>query len=207
MATPGLLVVVTGPSAVGKGAIVKALLDRAPEVRFSVSMTTRPMRPGETNGVEYWFVSKTEFREKIERGEMLEWAEVYGNNYYGTPRAPVEAALVKGYAFILDIDLNGANNVRTAFPDAVTVFVLPPSMQELKTRMGKRGSESEEAVQRRLTEAPLWIEQGLTYDYVLVNDDLGRCVEQLHSIITAEQCRTRRRGDLIRRLLAKGELD
>lgn len=207
MATPGILVVVTGPSAVGKGAIVKALLDRSPEVRFSVSMTTRARRPGETNGVEYWFVSREEFQEKIARGEMLEWAEVYGN-YYGTPRAPVDAALALGLAFILDIDLVGATTVRQVYPDAVSVFVVPPSLAELEARIRKRGSESEEAVQRRLAEAPRWIAQGLTYDYVLVNDDLGAAVDRLRSIITAEQCRTSRRGGhLIRRLLEKGELE
>lgn len=207
MPTPGVLVVVTGPSAVGKGAIVKALLERAPEVRFSVSITTRARRPGETHGVEYWFATREEFQEKIARGELLEWAEVYGN-YYGTPRAPVDEALARGLAFILDIDIVGATTVREIYPDAVSVFVIPPSMRELEARIRKRGSESAEAVRRRLAEAPRWLEQGLTYDYVLVNDDLELAVEQLQSIIRAEQCRTARRGGaLIRRLLEKGELD
>ncbi len=205
-ATPGVLIVVTGPSAVGKGAIVKALLDRTPEVRFSVSMTTRPKRPSETNGVEYWFVTREEFQAKIAGGELLEWAEVYGN-YYGTPRAPVDAALAQGLGFILDIDIVGATAVRQHDPNAVSVFVIPPSLSELEHRIRKRGSESDEAVRRRLAEAPNWIKQGLTYDYVLVNDNLQVAVEQLRSIIHAELCRTKRGGgELIQRLLTKGEL-
>lgn len=206
MAARGLLVIVTGPSAVGKGAICRALLERTPGVRFSVSMTTRPPRPGERDGVEYYFVSKEEFERQIATGGLMEWAEVYGN-YYGTPRRQVEEALERGEDIILDIDVVGANSVKARYPDAVSVFVIPPTMAELHARIRKRGSESEEAVQRRLQEAPRWVENGLTYQYVLVNDDLDQAVAELQAILVAERCRTSRRGGLlIRRLLEKGSV-
>lgn len=203
----GLLIIVTGPSAVGKGAICRALLRRDAGVRFSVSMTTRPPRPGERDGVEYFFVSREEFERRVQAGDLLEWAEVYGN-YYGTPRKPVEEALARGEDIILDIDIAGATAVRRQYPDALSVFVLPPSMAELEVRMRRRASETEEAIRRRLAEAPRWIAQGLEYDYVLVNDDLEHAVSQLRAIIVAEKCRVGRRGrELIRTLLEKGVID
>jgi guanylate kinase len=203
----GLLVVVTGPSAVGKGTICRALLQEAPDIRFSVSVTTRPARPGETHGVEYFFCSHQEFEQKIKAGELLEWAEVYGN-YYGTPREYVEEVTNAGQSVILDIDMVGARAVRSQYPGAVSVFVIPPSMEALRQRILGRGTESDEAVQRRLAEAPKWIEEGLNYDYGIVNDDLTAAVGHLRSIINAEMSRTVRHGGaLIRRLLEKGELD
>jgi len=205
--TKGLLVVVTGPSAVGKGTICRALLAEAPDVRFSVSCTTRPARPGEADGVEYFFVSHEEFHRKVEHGELLEYAEVYGN-YYGTPRAYVEQMTDEGQDVILDIDRVGARAVRAAYPGAVSVFVIPPSMEALRLRIGARGTETPESVQRRLTEAPRWIEEGLQYDYAIVNDNLVTAVRQLRAIIEAEKSRVVRRGGaLIRRLLEKGVLD
>ncbi len=203
----GLLIVVTGPSAVGKGTICRALLQEAPDVRFSVSVTTRAARPGEVNGVEYFFLSHDQFQEKIRHGELLEWAEVYGN-YYGTPRAYVEEVTDGGQDVILDIDMQGARSVREAYPGAVSVFVIPPSMEALRQRIAARGTETPESVQRRLQEAPRWIQEGLTYDYVIVNDDLRSAVNHLRSIIEAEKSRVVRRGRLmIQRLLEKGELD
>lgn len=203
----GLLIVVTGPSAVGKGTICRALFQESPDIRWSVSCTTRQARPGEEHGVEYFFLSHEEFRAKIERGELLEYAEVYGN-YYGTPRAYVEEVTDQGNDVILDIDRVGAASVREHYPGAVSVFVIPPSMEALRQRISARGTESPEAVQRRLDEAPRWIEEGLGYDYVIVNDDLMKAVRQLRSIIDAEKSRTVRQGGaLIRQLLKKGELD
>lgn len=203
----GLLIIVTGPSAVGKGAICRALLRHDSGVRFSVSMTTRPPRPGERDGVEYFFVTREEFERRVQAGDLLEWAEVYGN-YYGTPRRPVEQALARGQDIILDIDIAGATAVRRRYPDALSVFVLPPSMEELEARMRRRASETEEAIRRRLAEAPRWIAQGLEYDYILVNDDLEQAVSQLRAIIVAERCRVVRRGrELIRTLLEKGVID
>jgi len=202
----GLLIVVTGPSAVGKGTICRALLAEAPDIRFSVSCTTRPRRPGEVDGVEYYFISREEFQRRIAAGEFLEWAEVYGN-YYGTPRSYVEEVTAGGQDVILDIDRVGARAVREHYPDAVSVFVLPPSMEALRQRIAARGTETPEAVARRLSEAPEWIREGLTYDYVIVNDDLNRAVAELRAIITAEKARTARGGALlIQTLLEKGAL-
>lgn len=207
MNVKGLLIVVTGPSAVGKGTICRALLAEAPDIRFSVSCTTRKARPGEVHGQDYFFCTHEEFQEKIAKGELLEWAEVYGN-YYGTPRKYVDEVTAAGQNIILDIDMVGARAVRQQYPDAVSVFVIPPSMKALEERIRARGTESEEAVQRRLKEAPRWIQEGLTYDYVVVNQDLKEAVRQLRAIIDAERCRTNRSGSqLIHRLLAKGELE
>jgi len=207
MNSKGLLIVVTGPSAVGKGTICRALLAEAPDIRFSVSCTTRKPRPGEVHGQDYFFCTPEEFQEKIGKGELLEWAEVYGN-YYGTPRKYVEEVTAAGQNIILDIDMVGARAVRQQYPDAVSVFVIPPSMKALEERIRARGTESEEAVQRRLREAPRWIQEGLTYDYVVVNQDLKEAVRELRAIIDAERCRTRRGGSqLIHRLLEKGEID
>lgn len=204
--TKGLLIVVTGPSAVGKGTICRALLAEDRDVRFSVSCTTRGIRPGEVDGIEYFFVSREEFQRRIEAGELLEWAEVYGN-YYGTPRAYVDQVTGEGQDIILDIDRVGAKAVREAYPDAVSVFVIPPSMEALRQRISARGTETPEAVNRRLSEAPAWIREGLTYDYVIVNDDLAHAVQQLRAIIVAEKARTARNGSaLIETLLEKGAL-
>lgn len=207
MGQKGILVVITGPSAVGKSAIVGELVRRRPDIRYSVSCTTRSPRPGETDGVEYFFVTREEFERKVQSGQLLEWAEVYGN-YYGTPRDYVEVTLAGGQNVILDIDINGAIQVREKYPDAVSVFVVPPSVAELRARIMKRAADSSESVERRLAQVPKWLEHGLTYDYVLVNDDMARAVEQLEAIVIAERCRTTRHGKaLISALLEKGELE
>jgi guanylate kinase len=203
----GLLIVVTGPSAVGKGTICQALRQETPNLHFSVSCTTRAMRPGEQEGREYFFVSEEEFQRRIQAGELLEWAKVYAN-YYGTPRQYVDQMIDAGHDIILDIDMQGARRVREMYPGSVFVFVIPPSMDALQQRIRGRGTESEESVQLRLQQAPKWIEEGLQYDYVIVNDDLSKAVHHLRSIIGAEKSRTTRQGGaLIRQLLEKGELD
>lgn len=203
----GLLIVVTGPSAVGKGTICQALLAENPTIQFSVSCTTRKPRPGEVNGVEYFFLSHEEFKSKIAAGEFLEWAEVYGN-YYGTLKSYVDDVRASGKDIILDIDRVGARSVRETYPDAVWIYVIPPSMEALRQRISARGGDSPEAVSRRLAEAPKWIEEGLTYDYVIINDDLHRAVNQLRSIVEAERIKMDRYGaDLIRTLLTYGEVE
>jgi guanylate kinase len=203
----GLLIVVTGPSAVGKGTICQALLAENPGIQFSVSCTTRKARPGEVNGVEYFFLTQEEFKAKIDAGEFLEWAEVYGN-YYGTLKSYVDEVREAGKDIILDIDRVGARSVRETYPDAVWVYVIPPSMEALRQRIVARGGDSPEAVARRLAEAPKWIEEGLSYDYVIINDDLHRAVQQLRSIIEAERFKMDRYGaDLIRTLLTYGEVE
>lgn len=203
----GLLIVVTGPSAVGKGTICDALRQDAPDVRWSVSCTTRPARPHEIDGREYFFISHEEFQRRIQAGELLEWAQVY-QNWYGTPRQYVDQMIDAGYDMILDIDMQGARRVREMYPGSVFVFVIPPSMEALRQRIMGRGTETEESVQIRLQQAPKWIEEGLQYDYVIVNDALDSAVGHLRAIIEAEKSRTTRRGGaMIRQLLEKGELD
>lgn len=203
----GLLIVVTGPSAVGKGTICDALRQDAPDVKWSVSCTTRAARPGEVHGREYFFISHEEFQRRIGAGELLEWAQVY-QNWYGTPRQYVDEMIDSGYNMILDIDMQGARRVREMYPGSVFVFVIPPSMAALRQRIVGRGTESDEAVQIRLQQAPKWIEEGLQYDYVIINDDLCSAVSHLRAIIEAEKSRTTRQGGaLIRQLLEKGELD
>lgn len=207
MTHPGMLVVLTGPSAVGKGAICRSLLKRCHDVRFSVSVTTRPPRPSERDGVEYFFVTHEEFERRAAAGELLEWAEVYGQ-YYGTPLTYVKEVICGGEDVILDIDISGAKQVRERFPDGLFVFVIPPSIEELANRMKKRGTETEEGVRRRMGEVPEWLQHGLTYQYTIVNDQLSDAVEELQAIITAERCRVSRRGGvLIRALLEKGVLN
>jgi guanylate kinase len=203
----GLLIVVTGPSAVGKGTICQALRQETPNLHFSVSCTTRAMRPGEADGREYFFVSEAEFQRRIEAGELLEWAKVYAN-FYGTPRQYVDEMIEAGHDMILDIDMQGARRVRDMYPGSVFVFVVPPSLEALQQRIRARGTESEEAVQLRLQQAPKWIEEGLQYDYIIVNDDLSTAVRHLRTIIEAEKSRTTRQGGaLIRQLLEKGVLE
>jgi guanylate kinase len=203
----GLLIVVTGPSAVGKGTICNALRLETPNLHWSVSCTTRTQRPGEVHGKDYFFIDEAEFKRRIEEGELLEWAHVY-NNYYGTPRQYVDDMIEAGYDMILDIDMQGARRVRELYPGSVFVFVLPPSMEALRQRIIGRGTETDEAVRLRLEQAPQWIEEGLQYDYVIINDELHEAVRQLRSVIEAEKSRTTRRGGaLIRQLLTKGVLE
>ena len=202
----GLLIVVTGPSAVGKGTICDALRRESPNVHFSVSCTTRKARPHEEHGREYYFISHDEFQRRIQQGELLEWAQVY-ENWYGTPREHVDRMIDAGHDVILDIDMQGARRVRDMYPGSVFVFVIPPSMEALRQRIIGRGTESDESVRIRLEQAPKWIEEGLQYDYVIVNDDLGSAVRHLRSILESEKSRTTRQGGaLIRQLLEKGEL-
>lgn len=203
----GLLIVVTGPSAVGKGTICHALRQETPNLHFSVSCTTRKIRPGEVHGKDYFFITEEEFQRQAEAGELLEWAQVYAN-FYGTPRQYVDEMIEAGHDIILDIDMQGARRVRDMYPGSVFVFVIPPSMEALRQRIAARGTESEESVRLRLQQAPKWIEEGLTYDYVVVNDELRHAVGHLKWIIEAEKSRTTRRGGaLIRQLLEKGELE
>lgn len=198
---------ITGPSAVGKGTIVKELQKQSPDVGFSCSVTTRPPRPGETDGVEYFFVSKEEFERKLEAGELLEWAEVYSGHYYGTLRSQVEEITAGGKDLILDIDINGARQVREKYSEGVFIFVIPPALKTLEERIRRRGTESDDAIAHRLAQVPIWLAEGLTYQYVLVNDQLQSAVDQLKAILIAEKRRTERNGfRLIRALLEKGEL-
>ena len=189
--------VVSGPSGAGKGTLCTALLEGCKNARFSVSATTRKPRPGEINGVHYDFVSDERFDEMIRDNEFLEYACIFGMNRYGTPRKRVEMLLDEGVDVVLDIDVQGAMNVKKAMPEAVMVFVLPPSYEELEKRLRRRGTEDEQTLQCRLQTAAKEIELVERYDYIIVNDDLGTAIMQLKSVLTAESCRMQRSLDTI----------
>jgi guanylate kinase len=173
------LTVVSGPTAVGKGTVVARLREQHPEIFISVSATTRPPRPGEIDGVHYLFVTDAEFDHLIEANALLEWAVVHGVHRYGTPRAPVLQALADGREALLEIDLQGARQVRQACPDARFVFLAPPSMDELIRRLVGRGTESEAQRARRLETARAEMAARAEFDHVVVNREIGQAVEEL----------------------------
>ncbi|WP_084078260.1 guanylate kinase [Demequina sp. NBRC 110057] len=177
------LVVLAGPTAVGKGTLVRALKERHPDVWLSVSATTRAPRPGETEGVEYHFVDPTEFDRMIAQGDLLEWATVHGTHRYGTPRGPVEQHLAAGDPSLLEIDLQGARLVKESMPEALFVFIEPPSWDELVRRLVGRGTESEEERERRLETARGELAAVSEFDRVIVNDDLDRAVDELEALV------------------------
>lgn len=175
----GRVVVVAGPTAVGKGTVTRRLLAKHPEVYLSVSATTRGPRPGEVDGIHYFFWSPEQFDDAVENGDMLEWALVHGRNRYGTPRSAVEAARAEGRAVILEIDLEGARQVRSSMPDARFVFLAPPSWDVLVERLVGRGTESPEEQERRLETARVEMAAEKEFDVTIVNDDLDEAVDAL----------------------------
>jgi len=181
------LTVVSGPTAVGKGTVVAALRREHPEVFVSVSATTRPPRPGEIDGVHYLFVDEQEFDRLVAENELLEWAVVHGRHRYGTPREPVLAAIAEGREAVLEIDLQGARQVRASWPDARLVFLAPPSWEELVRRLVGRGTETEEERERRLQTARDELAAASEFDVVIVNDDVRRASEELVSWMRARQ--------------------
>ena len=175
--------VISGPTAVGKGTVVQALKARHPEVWVSVSATTRPPRPTEVDGVHYHFVSNADFDVLVATDGLLEWATVHGRDRYGTPSAPVEAAVERGERVILEIDLQGARQVRQRLPGARLVFIAPPNWAELVNRLVGRGTETAEQRERRLRTAQVELAAADEFDHVVVNDDLGRAVDDLVSLL------------------------
>ncbi len=187
MNNKGFLLVVSAPSGCGKDTIISKVLDKMNgDAVLSVSMTTRAMREGEKEGVNYFYVSKYEFFKHIEDGDMLEYTN-YGSNYYGTPIKPVKDQLEKGKIVILIIEVEGGGNVRKAFPDAKKIFVIPPSMKVLEQRLRSRGTDSDDAINKRMTIAECELKRACEYDYIVENDDLDKAVEDVLAIIRAEQ--------------------
>ncbi|MBE6064262.1 guanylate kinase [Clostridium cochlearium] len=195
----GLLIVISGPSGTGKGTVCKELLKNN-NFWFSVSATTRAPREGEVHGKNYYFMTKEEFQDKIEENDFLEYAEVYGN-YYGTPKSKVVEMLDKGKDVILEIDIQGALKVKENYKEGIFIFILPPSMEELKNRIIKRGTETEESLMTRFKSAYKEINYVSKYNYAVVNDKVNDAVKKIQSIIIAEKCRVDRIKDSI--LLSK----
>ena len=179
------MVVITAPSGSGKTTIYKKLLKRWPDISFSVSYTTRKRRDGETDGVDYYFISREAFKEKIERGDFTEWAEVHGD-LKGTDRSHLEECLSSSSACILDVDVQGALSIMKEFPKAVSVFIIPPDLKELRRRLEGRGTESGEALRIRLTNAQKELEYRDRFQYIVVNDRLETAVKRVEDIISSE---------------------
>lgn len=191
MSKKGVLLVISGPSGAGKGTICKALLEKHKEIYLSVSATTREPRNGEVEGVNYFFLKKEDFLQKVEEGDFLEHAEVYGN-YYGTPKSSVQKMIDEGRDVILEIDIQGALKVKENCEEGIFIFILPPSMEELKQRIIKRGSETPESLMRRFKSAYKEINYISKYNYAVVNDEVDTAVLKIEAIITAEKCRVDR---------------
>jgi guanylate kinase len=182
----GTLIIISGPSGAGKGTLVDRVVARVPRVWVSVSATTRQPRPGEVYGEDYLFLSPEDFRQRIDEGDFLEWAEVHGNRY-GTLRSSVEARLAEGYDVILEIDPQGALQVKEIMPDAVLVFIVAPSFEELERRIRRRGAETDEQVKTRLATAVRELALVDTYDHVVENDDVARATDELACIIESNR--------------------
>ena len=193
----GLLIILSSPSGAGKSTLAKRLMAWDPSLRFSVSATTRAPRPGEEDGREYYFRSRAAFERMVAEGEMLEHAEVFGN-FYGSPKAPVEAAMEAGRDTLFDIDWQGGQQIRNSVlgKDVVSIFVLPPSIAELERRLRSRAQDSDEVIAGRMAKSEAEISHWAEYDYVLVNDDLDRAEADLKTILTAERMRRDRQPDL-----------
>ena len=183
----GKLIVISGPSGAGKSTVVFKAIEGRDDVCFSTSVTTRKPRPGEVDGREYFFVEPDRFREMVKKDELLEHAE-YVSNFYGTPRAFVEQQLDKGLNVLLDIEVQGAKQVHEKMKDAVLIFVVPPSLEELERRLRGRGTDSEQAIEGRLIRARLEYQEAEFYDYLIVNDDVEKAAHQLNAIIDASHC-------------------
>jgi guanylate kinase len=188
MSTGGRIFVVSGPSGSGKSTLIRAVRQRVPDLGYSVSHTSRSPRGQERNGVEYHFVSKEDFQKRIDEEEFVEWAEVY-QDLYGTSVSSLKSQIAAGQDVIMDIDVQGARNIKDHFREAILIYVLPPSLEILERRLRERQTEGEEAIRTRLKKAAKEIKNCVSYDYLLFNDQLDQTVEELRSILIAERCR------------------
>jgi guanylate kinase len=183
---PGLLLVISGPSGTGKGTICQALISQQNQVRYSVSATTRPPRVGEVDGVHYYFKTQEQFQGMIDRDELIEWAKVY-DNYYGTPKGPVMQSLELGQDTMLEIDVQGAFQVKGKYPEGIYVFIAPPSLAELRKRIEGRATDAPEVIAKRMEAANWELEQADKYDYVIINDSVQEATAKLAAILKKEK--------------------
>lgn len=188
MARKGTLFIVSAPSGAGKSSLIKALLDANPssDMKVSVSHTTRAARPGEIDGIHYHYIPVAEFKQQIENNDFFEWAEVFGN-YYGTSRVMIEKTLEQGVDIFLDIDWQGARQIKQQMPDARGIFIMPPSREELERRLNSRGQDSDEIIAKRMAEAQSEMSHYHEYDYLIINDDFATALEDLHAIVRSER--------------------
>ncbi len=191
LSSEGVLYIVSAPSGAGKTSLVKALLKSDPAIHLSISYTTRPPRPGETDGRDYHFVSRQRFEEMLADGEFLEHAEVYGN-FYGTSKGSISRDLLAGHDVLLEIDWQGAEQVRAHFPEAASIFILPPSFAALRTRLAGRGQDSDEVIERRLAAAAHDVAHAGAFDYIIVNDDFDHALQDLVAITRSIRLQTAR---------------
>ncbi len=196
----GKLFIISGPSGSGKDTLLQELFKVRPEIKFSISSITRPMRQGEVEGGKYHFISREEFEELIKNDALLEY-NVFVGNYYGTPKAPVVEALDRGEDMILELDVNGAAIVKQKMPEAISVFIMPPSFEVLKNRLSGRGTEAPEVVQKRLNVALGEIKRAADYDFIVVNDKLNEATNDLLSVILGQKIKTESEKDIIDEVL------
>lgn len=198
----GGVFIISGPSGSGKDTVMTELFKKMPELLFSISSVTRDMRAGEREGEKYNFITREKFEDMLKNDRLLEHNEFVGN-YYGTPREPVERAVANGQDMVIEVDVNGAAQIREKMPEAVSIFIMPPSFAELKRRLSGRGTESEELIQKRLTSALGEIKRAVEYDYIVVNKDIAAAADDIMSVILSSRLKTDRQTKIIDEVLSE----